>query len=102
MQYLADGDLARTSTGGSGGHWTDAAPYFRVFNPITQGEKFDPDGEYVRRFVPEQRDVPGGAVHRPWELPGGPPTATRGPSSTTRRSVGRPLRASSRCGRQRG
>ena len=75
MQSLADGDLASNQHGWQwvAGTGTDAAPFFRVFNPITQGEKFDPDGEYVRRFIPELRDVPGGAVHRPWELPGGPP-----------------------------
>ena len=50
----------------------DAAPYFRVFNPVTQGKKFDPDGDYVRRWVPELRDVPGRAVHEPWTLPSPP------------------------------
>ena len=55
MQHLADGDLASNQHGWQwvAGTGTDAAPFFRVFNPITQGEKFDPDGEYVRRFVPE-------------------------------------------------
>lgn len=51
----------------------DAAPYFRVFNPVTQARKFDPDGTYVRRWVPELRDVPDRAVHEPWTLPGGLP-----------------------------
>jgi len=46
----------------------DAAPYFRVFNPVTQGEKFDPDGSYVRQWVPELRGVEGAAVHEPWRL----------------------------------
>jgi deoxyribodipyrimidine photo-lyase len=75
MQYLADGDLASNQHGWQwvAGTGTDAAPFFRVFNPVVQGEKFDPDGDYVRRFVPELRDVAGKAVHRPWELPGGPP-----------------------------
>ncbi|WP_417581339.1 cryptochrome/photolyase family protein [Pelagibacterium sp.] len=44
----------------------DAAPYFRIFNPVTQGEKFDPDGEYVRRWVPELKDLPDKWVHKPW------------------------------------
>ena len=44
----------------------DAAPYFRVFNPILQGEKFDPDGSYVRRWVPELADLPSGLIHQPW------------------------------------
>ena len=45
----------------------DAAPYFRVFNPILQGEKFDPDGEYVRRWVPELARLPDKLIHQPWE-----------------------------------
>ncbi|MEJ3657013.1 deoxyribodipyrimidine photo-lyase [Actinomycetes bacterium KLBMP 9759] len=75
MQLLVDGDLASNQHGWqwTAGSGTDASPYFRVFNPITQGEKFDPDGAYVRRFVPELRDVPGKAVHQPWNLPDGIP-----------------------------
>ncbi len=73
MQHLVDGDLASNNHGWQwvAGTGTDPSPYFRVFNPITQGEKFDPDGEYVRRWVPELRDVDGlggKKVHRPWEL----------------------------------
>ncbi|WP_245502289.1 cryptochrome/photolyase family protein [Bradyrhizobium betae] len=45
----------------------DAAPYFRVFNPTLQGEKFDPDGTYVRRWVPELKDVPAKLIHQPWQ-----------------------------------
>jgi deoxyribodipyrimidine photo-lyase len=52
---------------------TDAAPYFRVFNPTTQGQKFDPDGDYVRRWVPELRGVDARHVHDPSRAPGGPP-----------------------------
>jgi deoxyribodipyrimidine photo-lyase len=48
------------------GTGTDAAPYFRVFNPVTQGMKFDPDGDYVRRWVPELRHLAGRAAHEPW------------------------------------
>ena len=61
MSQLVDGDLASNQHGWqwTAGSGTDASPFFRVFNPITQGEKFDPDGTYVRRWVPELRDVPG-------------------------------------------
>lgn len=48
---------------------TDAQPYFRVFNPWTQGEKYDPDGDYIRKFVPELRDVPDAYIHRPHQMP---------------------------------
>ena len=75
LHHLVDGDLASNNQGWQwvAGCGTDAAPFYRVFNPVTQGRKFDPDGDYVRRYVPELRPVPGGAVHEPWELPGGPP-----------------------------
>jgi deoxyribodipyrimidine photo-lyase len=49
------------------GSGADAAPYFRVFNPILQGEKFDPQGIYVRRYVPELAGMPDRFIHRPWE-----------------------------------
>jgi deoxyribodipyrimidine photo-lyase len=48
------------------GSGADAAPYFRVFNPILQGEKFDPDGDYVRRWVPELAQLPANLIHKPW------------------------------------
>ena len=51
------------------GSGADAAPYFRVFNPVTQGEKFDPKGAYVRRFVPELAELGDKFIHRPWEAP---------------------------------
>jgi deoxyribodipyrimidine photo-lyase len=75
MQHLVDGDLASNHHGWQwvAGTGTDAAPYFRIFNPVAQGERFDPHGDYVRRWVPELRSVPGKAVHRPWALDGGPP-----------------------------
>lgn len=47
----------------------DAAPYFRIFNPVLQGETFDPDGRYVRTFVPELAELPDGFVHKPWTAP---------------------------------
>ena len=51
------------------GSGADAAPYFRIFNPVTQGRKFDPDGDYVRRFVPELSELPNKYLHAPWEAP---------------------------------
>lgn len=51
------------------GSGADAAPYFRVFNPVAQGEKFDPDGHYVRHFVPELAGLPSSILHKPWEAP---------------------------------
>lgn len=48
------------------GSGADAAPYFRIFNPVTQGEKFDPEGDYVRRFVPELAGLPARCIHQPW------------------------------------
>jgi deoxyribodipyrimidine photo-lyase len=75
MAHLRDGDLASNSQGWQwvAGTGTDAAPYFRVFNPVKQGLEHDPHGDYVRRWVPELRDVPGPAVHEPWRLAGGAP-----------------------------
>jgi deoxyribodipyrimidine photo-lyase len=72
MEHLVDGDLASNQlnwqwVAGSG---TDAAPYFRVFNPVAQGKKFDPKGEYIRRWVPELAGCPADAVHEP-RLSGG-------------------------------
>ncbi len=51
------------------GSGADASPYFRIFNPITQGQKFDPKGEYVRRWVPELKHLPDKFVHSPWDAP---------------------------------
>ena len=75
MRHLVDGDLASNQHGWqwTAGTGTDAAPYFRVFNPIRQGQKFDPDGGYVRRYVPELRGLSGAAAHEPWEHPDGVP-----------------------------
>jgi deoxyribodipyrimidine photo-lyase len=71
LTHLRDGDLASNQQGWQwvAGSGTDAAPYFRVFNPVTQGLRFDPDGDYVRRYVPELRDLPGAAAHEPWAHP---------------------------------
>ena len=75
MQWLVDGDVASNMHGWQwvAGCGTDAAPYFRVFNPTTQGAKFDPDGSYVRRWVPELADVPTKHVHEPSASPDGVP-----------------------------
>ena len=51
------------------GSGADASPYFRIFNPFSQGEKFDPNGDYVRKFVPELSNMPNNYIHRPWEAP---------------------------------
>ncbi|NBB79265.1 MAG: deoxyribodipyrimidine photo-lyase [Verrucomicrobia bacterium] len=70
---LVDADLASNTLGWqwSGGCGADAAPYFRVFNPMTQGHKFDPEGDYVRRWVPELAKLPNKYIHEPWEAPDG-------------------------------
>ncbi len=68
---LVDADLASNTLGWqwTAGCGADAAPYFRIFNPITQGEKFDPEGDYVRRWVPEIAGLPNKFLNRPWEAP---------------------------------
>ncbi len=75
MRHLVDGDLASNQHGWqwTAGTGTDAAPYFRIFNPTAQGKRFDLEGDYVRRYVPELRAVAGAAVHEPSKLDGGPP-----------------------------
>jgi deoxyribodipyrimidine photo-lyase len=75
LEHLVDGDLASNNHGWQwvAGTGTDASPYYRVFNPTRQGQQFDPDGQYVRRWVPELRDVPTQFVHEPWRAPGGVP-----------------------------
>ena len=68
---LVDADLASNSASWQwvAGCGADAAPYFRIFNPITQGQKFDPSGEYTRKFVPELRNLPDKYLFTPWEAP---------------------------------
>jgi deoxyribodipyrimidine photo-lyase len=69
LEHLRDGDVASNNHGWQwvAGTGTDAAPYFRVFNPVTQGKRFDPDADYVRRWVPELRHLEGAAAHEPWD-----------------------------------
>jgi deoxyribodipyrimidine photo-lyase len=71
MQHLVDGDPAANNGGWqwTAGVGTDAAPYFRVFNPVLQGAKYDPEGDYVRRWVPELARVPVRYIHEPWQMP---------------------------------
>lgn len=68
---LVDADLASNSASWQwvAGCGADAAPYFRIFNPVTQGEKFDPDGHYTRRFVPELAQMPNKYLYKPWQAP---------------------------------
>ena len=67
MQNLIDGDF---SSNNGGWQWssstgTDSAPYFRIFNPITQSQNFDPKGEFIKHFIPELKDVPINKIHQP-------------------------------------
>lgn len=68
MRHLVDGDIASNNHGWqwTAGTGTDASPYFRIFNPISQGERFDPQGVYVRQWIPELRELGNDAVHAPW------------------------------------
>ena len=70
---LVDADLANNTLGWQwiSGCGADAAPYFRIFNPVMQGEKFDPEGEYVKRWVPELKNLPARWIHKPWLAPAG-------------------------------
>lgn len=71
MRWLVDGDPASNNGGWqwTAGVGTDAAPYFRIFNPVLQGKKFDPNGNYVRRWLPELARVPEEFIHTPWLMP---------------------------------
>jgi deoxyribodipyrimidine photo-lyase len=69
-ELLTDFDPASNAHGWqwTAGSGTDASPYYRVFNPIMQGYKFDPNGDYVRKYIPELRHIEGAEVHEPWNL----------------------------------
>lgn len=71
LDLLTDGDWANNDAGWqwSAGCGCDAQPWFRIFNPVTQGEKFDPQGQYVRRWVPELAELPAKHIHAPWNAP---------------------------------
>ncbi|HEY2041901.1 MAG TPA: deoxyribodipyrimidine photo-lyase [Jatrophihabitans sp.] len=81
MNHLIDGDLASNNHGWQwvAGTGTDAAPYFRIFNPTLQGSKFDPEGDYVRRWVPELSHLPATVIHEPWRDPNGAPAGYPAP-----------------------
>jgi deoxyribodipyrimidine photo-lyase len=69
MKTLLDGDPAANNGGWqwTAGTGTDAAPYFRIFNPILQSKKFDPHGDYIRKWVPELHELDEKDIHVPWE-----------------------------------
>ena len=90
LERLVDGDYANNNAGWqwSAGSGLDAQPYFRVFNPTAQGERFDPEGEYVKRWVPELRGLPARFIHRPSEAP---PEVLRAAGITLGRTYPRPI-----------
>lgn len=74
MRHLLDGDPAANIGGWQwiAGGGTDAQPYYRIFNPVLQSQRYDPDGDYIRYWIPELRDLSAKAIHAPWELPNPP------------------------------
>ena len=93
---LVDADLANNAVSWQwvAGSGADAAPYFRIFNPVLQGEKFDPDGAYVEACVPEIAKLPSRFIHAPWEAPD--------PQRRRASGLAKPIRAPSSTTRQRG
>lgn len=81
LDHLFDYDVASNNHGWqwAAGTGTDAAPYFRIFNPIRQSERFDPDGAYVRRWIHELADVDAVDLHAPWQRSEGPPAGYTSP-----------------------
>ena len=72
---LVDADPANNAASWQwvAGSGADAQPYYRIFNPVLQGEKFDPEGDYVRRWIPELAALPAATIHRPWTASPPPP-----------------------------
>ncbi len=81
MDQLVDGDLASNNHGWQwvAGTGTDASPFFRVFNPVSQSKKFDPEGRYLRRWIPEIAHLSDREIHDPWTAKAGPPADYPGP-----------------------
>jgi deoxyribodipyrimidine photo-lyase len=81
LEHLLDGDLASNNHGWqwAAGTGTDAAPYFRIFNPMSQSKKFDPDGSYIRTWVPEVAHLPSSSIHAPWTEKAGAPAGYPAP-----------------------
>lgn len=81
MRHLRDGDVASNQLNWQwvAGCGNDPAPYYRVFNPVLQSEKFDAEGVYIRRYVPELADVASQQIHAPWAAPDGPPAGYPAP-----------------------
>lgn len=79
MEHLIDGDTAANNGGWqwAAGTGTDAQPYFRIFHPVSQGEKFDPHGHYVKKYLPQLKYVPAKYIHQPWLLRGSDMRAAR-------------------------
>ncbi len=87
---LVDADLANNAASWQwiAGSGADAAPYFRIFNPVTQGEKFDAGGDYIRRYVPELAAMPDKYIHKPWDAP---PLILRGAGVTLGKTYPHPI-----------
>ena len=102
LDTLVDADLANNSASWQwvAGSGADAAPYFRIFNPVLQGMKFDPNGEYVRTWVPELKGLPASTIHAPWEAPAqmlADAGITFGPHLPRAHRRAQPRRATARC-----
>lgn len=95
MRHLVDGDLANDGLGWqwTAGVGTDAQPWFRIFDPVRQGTRFDPDGGFVRRWVPEVAALPDDLVHTPWLAADGPPDGYPAPVVDLREGRDRALAA---------
>jgi len=91
---LVDAGLANNAANWQwvAGCGADAAPFFRIFNPVLQGETFDPKGEYIRHFVPELKGVPDKYIHRPWDAPD-PPAGYPAPVVDLKVGRGRALKS---------